>query len=552
MSPAERIRRLLVQIYGPAVGAEVANRLLARVPQADPKRRRARPAGSDAILISYADSLRAPDEPPLVTLAGFVDRHLPEMSHVHLLPFFPSSGDDGFAVIDFEQVDPALGTWEDVTVFTRRRRLMVDLVLNHVSAKSEWFRRFLDGDPEYRRWFHVVPPGADLSGVFRPRAHPLLTTFQTAEGPVRVWTTFSADQVDLDFSHPPVLEKIIDILLGYVAKGASVIRFDAVGFVWKEPGTPSLHHPKTHAVVKLLRAVLDHTAPEVDIVTETNVPHPENIAYFGDGGDEAQMVYNFSLPPLVLDAFVRGDASVLTGWAAALDQPATATFVNFLASHDGIGLRPLEGLLPDEAIDDLARRVEAAGGRWSGRSVSGGGIRPYELNISYLDALGGPDPVARFLAAVSIQLALRGVPAVYIHSALGSESWWEGPDVTGHARSINRAKPWLAELETELADPGSRRSRVLTAHRLMLAARSTVDAFDPFGEQLILDRGPEVFSLVRSGETDAVWCLTNVTDTRVVVDPPPGWAGRRRSLLTDRIDEGPVKLGPYEYRWYVR
>lgn len=552
MSPSERIRRLLDRIYGPAVGGEVAERLLARLPEAGPGRERSRPSGSDAILISYGDSLRTPGEAPLVTLAGFVERRLPEMSHVHLLPFFPSSSDDGFSVIDFERVDPALGTWDDVTAFTRRRRLMVDLVLNHVSAKSEWFRLFLDGDPEYRRWFHVVPPDVDLSAVFRPRTHALLTTFPTADGPARVWTTFSADQVDLDFSHPPVLEKMIGILLGYVEKGASVIRLDAVGFVWKEPGTPSLHHPKTHAIVKLLRAVLDHAAPEVAIVTETNVPHRENVAYFGDGDDEAQMVYNFSLPPLVLDALVRGDASVLSGWAAGLEQPIDATFVNFLASHDGIGLRPLDGLLPDQAIDDLARRVEVAGGRWSGRSVPGGGVRPYELNISYLDALGGPDKVARFLAAVSIQLALRGVPAVYIHSAIGSESWWEGPEVNGHARSINRAKPRLAEVETELADPGSRRSRVLAAHRSMLAARSTVDAFDPYGNQQVVDRGPAVFSLLRSGETETVWCLTNVTDTPVTVDPPPGWEGRRRSLLTGTVDEGRVELGPYEYRWYLR
>src|SRR5690606_20585207 len=254
-----------------------------------------------------------------------------EYTHLHVLPFFPSSGDGGFSIVDFTEVDPAHGDWDDIAALAADRRLMVDLVLNHVSSRSPWFRGFLAGDPERSAWFHVVDPSTDLSGVFRPRTHPLLTRFDTVRGREYVWTTFSADQVDLNFANPAVLEAVLDVLADYVAHGARVIRLDAVGFVWKELGTPCLHHPKTHAVVKLMRAFLDRIAPDVQLVTETNVPHADNIAYFGDGSDEAQMVYNFALPPLVLDAFARGDTTDLSAWAATLSTSGDTTFFNFLA-----------------------------------------------------------------------------------------------------------------------------------------------------------------------------------------------------------------------------
>lgn len=556
MTAAERIRAFLGRLYDAKTASRVADRIITRYPAAEPAVDGPRFNGSDSILITYADSVREPEERPLITLGRFVAAHLPEVSHIHLLPFFPSSGDGGFAVTDYYRVDPTLGTWDDVTALTQQRRLMVDLVVNHVSIESEWFRRFLEGDPEYRRWFHTLPPDTDVSDVFRPRTHPLLTTFATATGPVAVWTTFSNEQADLNFAHPPVFEEMIRVLMSYVARGASVIRLDAVAYMWKEVGTPCLHHPNTHTVVKLLRAVLDHAAPHVALVTETNVPHVDNIAYFGCG-DEAQMVYNFSLPPLVLDAFLRQDTSVLTSWAAGLDRPPQGTFLNFLASHDGIGLTPVNGLLPSEAIDEMARKVEESGGLWSGRTTADGSVRPYELNIGFLDALGAADdePMtasARFLTAVSIQMSLQGVPGVYIHSALGTPSWWEGPRRTGIDRSINRPKLNLEEVSKELVDPGSRRSVVLAGHRALLAARRRSRAFDPSGEQVVHNSGEKVFSLTRSSHGAEAWCVTNVSAEAVEVKPPAGWTGRRHCLLDGATEEGAARLPPYGYHWFVR
>lgn len=556
MTPVDRIRALAARLYGDEIGRAVAERILSKVPPAGPEVERSRFTNSDAILITYADTLRREGERPLATLRRFLAEHLAGYSHVHLLPFFPSSGDGGFAVVDYRRVAPGLGDWADVSALGAENGLMVDLVLNHMSVQSEWFQGFLSGDPLFREWFLSASGEEDLSGVFRPRTHPLITTFEARNGPVQVWTTFSPEQADLNFSHPPVLEEMIQVMLGYVQRGADVIRLDAVGYLWKEVGTPSLHHPKTHLVVKLLRAVLDHAAPHVLLVSETNVPHDENISYFGSDGDEVQMVYNFALPPLVLDAFLNGDTGRLADWASGLDHGGDGVFLNFLASHDGIGLTPLEGLVTPAEVDEMTRRVEAAGGRWSGRSAEAGEVRPYELNISYIDALaavsgGGRGDASRILAAVSIQMSLKGVPGVYIHSALGTRSWWEGPSRTGEARSINRPVLDADAVARDLGEPGTFRRVVRDGHTDMLASRAKSAAFDPGGGQEILLQNGSVFSLLRSSDAGEAWCVTNVTAERVTLRPPAGWR-RRRSLFDDREESGEVELGPYGFGWYQR
>src|SRR5439155_21635029 len=194
---------------------------------------------------------------------------------------------------------------------------------------------FQRAEPPFDRYFITIDPSTDLSGVTRPRTSPLLTRIETAAGPRWVWTTFSSDQVDLDYSNPEVLLAMVDVLLGYVAAGADLLRLDAVGYLWKQLGTRCIHLPQTHAVVKLLRELLDAAAPRVALVTETNVPQAENVGYFGNGEDEAQMVYQFPLAPLVLDAFAGSDAQTLSEWAALQKAPSErCAFFNFLASHD--------------------------------------------------------------------------------------------------------------------------------------------------------------------------------------------------------------------------
>jgi len=501
----------------------------------------------DALLITYADQVREPGVVPLETLGTFAGRHLTGVvSGIHLLPFYPSSSDDGFSVTDYLAVDPACGSWADIARLGQRFELMFDTVFNHMSAQGEWFQRFLRDEPAFRNFFVTVEGNPDLSQVVRPRALPLLTEFQTAAGPRKVWTTFSADQVDLNFKNPAVLLRSLEALLFYAAKGARFIRLDAIAFLWKEIGTTCLHLPQTHAVVQLMRAVLDEVAPHTMLITETNVPHADNVSYFGDGANEAQLVYNFALPPLALHSLQTGNAEKLTRWAQSLALPSErVTFFNFLASHDGIGLNPARGILSDAEIDALVARAAGHGGFVSYKNMPDGSQAPYELNINYLDALSDPaagEPAElaarKFLTAQAIMLCLQGVPGIYFHSLFGSRGDRAGAQASGVHRRINREKLDHGWLEAELADAGSVRARVFKGCRELLRVRAAHAAFAPSAAQRVLDLDPRVFAVLResAGGADRMLCLHNTSAELVRV--------RLGAPLA-----GPVELPPCGSRW---
>ncbi|HEX9012353.1 MAG TPA: sugar phosphorylase [Anaerolineaceae bacterium] len=576
MTPPDPARLIpfLEELYGPAAAAALLERLVPRLEAfhtelATGMQRVSGPVDHrDILLITYPDQVTRAGEPPLATLADFAERHLlGSITAVHLLPFYPSSSDDGFAVVDYQMVDPGLGRWEDATRIARRFRLMADAVINHVSSRSPWLRGYLDGDERYREYFISVPPGADLSHVVRPRTLPLITEFQSSRGVERLWTTFSADQVDLNYRNPEVLLDVLDALLLYVRRGAQWIRLDAIAYLWKEFGTTCIHLPQTHTLIRFLRAVFDEVAPGVLLVTETNVPHRDNLSYFGGGRGEAQMIYNFALPPLVLHTFLTGRADNLAAWAASLELPSNqVTFLNFLASHDGIGLNPVREILSPAEVDALVAAVRQRGGLISSKTNPSGGESPYELNISYFDALSDPqagEPIGlqvdRFIAAHAIMLALLGVPGIYFHSLFGSRSWLDGVQLTGRSRTINRQKFDLAALEAELADPASLRAQVFERLSRLIAARKTAPAFDPFGRQVILQLGSRVFGLLRlpAGGGQPVLCLHNVSDLPQTVEMDIEAIGFEPRLWNDLVSGQTFVLGkrpnlllqPYQVMW---
>ncbi len=558
MTPESRIADHLTFLYGADQAPALLERLstiLTQFQQRNPQL----PAGReclapqerlterDAILITYGDQVTEPGKPPLQTLAEVLDKYVRDaIAGVHLLPFFPYSSDDGFSVIDYTAVNPDFGTWADIKRLGRNFHLMFDAVINHISAHSGWFQEFLKGNPEFADYFIVVEEGTDLSQVVRPRALPLLTRVQTAHpstglrraqtsrrtiepssrsghcGERLVWTTFSADQIDLNYANPEVLLRIIEILLFYVERGAEIIRLDAIAYLWKKIGTPCIHLEETHEVVKLFRTVFDAVAPHVMLITETNVPHEENISYFGDGTDEAQMVYQFSLPPLVLNAFHSGSAQHLSEWAATLEAPSdTTTFFNFLASHDGIGVTPALGILSAAEIQELVEKTQTHGGYVSYRANPDGTQSVYELNISYFDALSSPraaEPLdlqaRRFLASQAIMLSLAGVPGIYVHSLFGSRSYPAGVEQTGHYRSINREKFRRSDLERELAHPASLRNRIFYSYLHLIRTRTTHRAFHPNGPQQVLPVHPALFVVLRTAPdgSASLLCIHNVSN----------------------------------------
>ncbi len=564
----------LFALYGQSIGNDTFERLRSIL-----DRYRTHPAFSgddqpllsewDSVLITYADQLSEPDLPPLETLNRFCEKYLSGLvNSIHVLPFYPYSSDDGFSVIDYRAVNPEFGSWDDISRFSQNFRLMFDAVINHASVKHQWFQGFLKDDPRYRDYFVVVEGNPDLSQVVRPRALPLLTTFDTPSGLKQVWTTFSDDQVDLNFQNPDVLLEIIDTLLFYVSQGAQLIRLDAIAYLWKEIGTSCIHLPQTHRIIQLFRAVLDVLAPHVILITETNVPHVDNISYFGNGTDEAQMVYNFALPPLLLHTLHTGNSRVLSKWATGLTLPSTqTTFFNFLASHDGIGVNPARGILPDDEIDALIQRVIDHGGLISYKNDVSGRQIPYEMNINYFDALSNPDSeeplslqVDRFMISQAIMLALVGVPGIYFHSLFGSSSWHAGVDLTGRNRTINRQKFDLASFERELEEESSLRYQVFQRYTQLLRARAGSPAFHPHGRQEILDYGEAVFAVLRFSPDGItrVLCLHNISEhpQRVKLEAKEIFglfAGGFVDLITenrmDDVSNNIVTLQPYQSLW---
>ena len=473
------------------------------------------------MLITYADQFHSNDLKPLPTFNQFYPQWLQRIfSHVHLLPFYPWSSDDGFSVIDYHQVASEAGEWQDIQQLGECSHLMFDFVCNHMSAKSEWFKNYLQQQPGFEDFFITVDPKTDLSAVTRPRALPLLTPFQKRDNSTRhLWTTFSDDQIDLNYRSPEVLLAMVDVLLCYLEKGAEYVRLDAVGFMWKEPGTNCIHLEKTHLIIKLLRSIIDNVAPGTVIITETNVPHKDNIAYFGEGDDEAHMVYQFSLPPLVLHAVQKQNVEALCAWAQNLTLPSSnTTWFNFLASHDGIGLNPLRGLLPENEILALVEVLQQEGALVNWKNNPDGTRSPYEMNVTYMDALSrrecsDEERCARFILAHAILLSFPGVPAIYIQSILGSRNDYAGVEKLGYNRAINRKKYSSKEITTELDNKATLRYSVYYKLSHLITLRRSHKEFHPDNNFTIDAINSFVMRIQRSNaDGDCLTGLFNVSE----------------------------------------
>ena len=528
----------------------------------------------DVILITYGDLLRDEEPSPFASLAKFCDTYLEgTINTLHILPFFPYSSDRGFSIIDFETVDPNLGTWDDIEDLENRYQLMFDGVINHVSSRSRWFQEFLNGNPYYWDFFINFTSPADLTPeqrrvIFRPRTSDILTQYRSINGPIHVWTTFSPDQIDLNYTNPDVLIRVIEILLLYVRHGADIIRLDAVTYLWAEPGTLCVHLDQTHTTVKLFRDILNIVAPGVALITETNVPHNENINYFGNGHDEAQMVYNFALPPLVLYTFYSEDATVLSRWAMELKKISnTTTFFNFLDSHDGIGVMAVKDILGKKDIDLIIQRAEEHGGYISYKAGEGGAEVPYEINITWFSALNREDSdediafqVKRFVASRIIALVLQGVPGIYLHSLIGTRNDIKAVMATKSKRDINRTVIDGKAVTEALKDPLSKLSRIGREFGRLIAIRTKKRAFHPNGDQHILMITPDIFTILRiSPEGDQhILTLTNVTNRACKIEVPLSRIGTGETRWYDLVSGMEwmaenqrlyLSLQPYDVMW---
>jgi sucrose phosphorylase len=475
---------------------------------------------SDIAIITYGDTFQREGEKPLVTLRRFLHTHLADtVTAVHILPFFPWSSDDGFAVMEYTRVNESLGDWEDIEAIASEFYLMADLVINHGSSRSRWFQQFMRDEAPGRDLFYCASPDDDLSAVVRPRTSPLLREVQTPSGVRHVWCTFGHDQVDFDFGNPDVLCEFVKIMRAYLDHGVRIFRLDAVAFLWKKIGSDCLNLEETHEIVRLFRTLIEHAERNAVIITETNIPVRENLAYFGNA-NEAHGIYNFSLPPLLVNALVMGTCRHLKNWLMTMPPAQNGTsYFNFIASHDGIGLRPAEGLMSNEEIDALVEVMQDFGGRISWRALGEGAARPYEMNISLFDAMAGTPEgrdewqLDRFICAHAIMLSLEGIPGIYVHSMLGTENDLHRLEHSGHNRHINRHQWDFDALEQLLSDESGHHAIVLARMKSLIRLRRGQPAFHPNATQFTMHLGDEVFAFWRQSmdRRQSIFCLNNVT-----------------------------------------
>jgi len=518
----------------------------------------------DITLITYGDSIQKASQKPLHTLHEFLNKHLKNIiNSVHILPYYPWSSDDGFSVINFSQVNDALGSWSDIKEIASDYRLMSDLVINHCSSRSQWFENFKHGKSPGHDYFVTASPDDNLESVVRPRTSPLLRETETTNGTQHVWCTFSHDQVDLNFQNPKVLLEFVKIIRQYLNSGVRIFRLDAVAFLWKKIGTNCINLEQTHEVIRLLRLLIEHAESDAIIITETNIPNQENLSYFGNA-NEAHAIYNFSLPPLLVNTLITGNCSYLSQWLMSMP-PAQygTTYFNFIASHDGIGLRPAEGLLNEQELDTFIHTMQKFGGKISWRDDTGGIRKAYEVNIALFDALQGTiDGVDskgkdRFLCAHAIMLGLEGIPAFYIHSFLATGNDYERVEHTSNSRAINRHQWNIDQLEELLSEPHSQHHVIFERITALIKIRRKQAAFHPNATQFTLQIGSQLFGFWRQSmdRKQSIFCISNISHTEqtlflsdinlILTDEWYDVISGERYISHDQI----LTLAPYQTVW---
>ncbi len=478
---------------------------------------------SSAILITYPDAVFNAGDSSLKTLRDLIEKYLDGLcSVIHILPFLRFTSDGGFAVSSYKEIEPRFGEWEDIRNLSKNYILMADLVLNHVSSSHSWVKQFVNNEEPGLSYILNPSMDEDWSNVIRPRSSSLFTSLKTKSGYKQAWTTFGPDQIDLNWHNPNILIEFLNLIILYINSGVRWIRLDAIGFIWKKSGTTCLHLEQVHEIVKILRLQLQGLSSSAVLITETNVPQKENLSYL-NLGEEANIAYNFPLPPLLLESLMSNNCDLLNRWLNSWPSlPSKTTFLNFTSSHDGVGLRALEGLMEESRIHQLLINCEKRGGLVSHRRMPNGKEQPYELNISWWSAMSdeGSDPTLfqfeRFLLSQTFIMCLKGVPAFYLQAILASKNDLNKFNQSGQRRDLNRERFESNSLFRDLEDSSSNASRNIKYLKSAMSIRGKLKAFHPDSPMLLLssDR-TDLIIICRGLGFESVWAIHNMTSNQV-------------------------------------
>ncbi len=445
---------------------------------------------NEAMLITYADSLGK----NMGELKQVLDKHLQGViGGVHLLPFFPSTGDRGFAPSDYTTVDPALGTWEDVEVLGEDYYLMFDFMINHISRESKFFQDFKKNHEQspYKEMFIRIheffpenrPTQEDIDLIYKRKDKAPFQTVEFADGTTEeVWNTFGEEQIDLDVTKEVVKEFIRETIKDMANHGCSLIRLDAFAYAIKKLDTNDFFVEPD--IWELLDEVRQEAAKyDVELLPEIH----EHYSIQMKIANHDYYIYDFALPMVTLYSLYSGKSERLANWLKMSPMKQFTT----LDTHDGIGVVDARDLLTDEELDYTSEELYKVGANVKKvySSANYNNLDIYQINSTYYSALGDND--RSYLLARAIQVFAPGIPQIYYVGLLAGKNDIELLEATKEGRNINRHYYDLAEIEEEVQRPVTQQLFALLKFRNESAAfdlDGTIEVATPSESEIVITR----------------------------------------------------------------
>ncbi|QTH43845.1 sucrose phosphorylase [Cohnella sp. LGH] len=410
-------------------------------------------------LITYPDSLGG----DLKELRKVLHRHFLDVfkGGIHILPPYPSSGDRGFAPLTYLEIEPRFGNWDDVNEIGKSFDILVDLMVNHISAQSAYFHDFLKRgrESEYADYFMTLdkiwedgqPVDEHIAQMFLRRPLPY-STFKTEDGrEERVWTTFGksdpSEQIDLDIYSPKVRQLFEQYFANFQKHGVKIVRLDAVGYVIKKPGTSSFFvEPEIWDFLEWISVLAN--SMDIELLPEVHAHY--EIQY--KLAERGYWIYDFILPYRVLETFVNRSSEALMSYLQ--DRPEKQ--FTMLDCHDGVPVKPdLDDLIDTKGARELVDVCLARGSNlsliYSDKHKAADGFDVHQIRCSYYSVLECNDDA--YLAARAIQFFVPGIPQVYYVGLLAGKNDMERVAETGEGREINRHNYTAVEIEEAVLQP---------------------------------------------------------------------------------------------------